>query len=254
MTKVATSPFSLLGAAFGGGGADLSYQDFVAGSSELPEASKQKLNVIIKALYNRPGLELEMSGSVDPAADRDGLQRAAFDQQLRMRAWTALGKAKRALTTPDEMALSPDERAALVAQAYNEAVNSGQITPAVISANTNLNAIAVQIEKQSAQNKKQGVLLEEESQAMMAQPATGTAGVKSPMFKLPPPADPREALLEALIPISDSDLETLAIERAKAVRTYILASGKVEAGRLFLAQSENGGLRQEGCRVYLQLE
>jgi hypothetical protein len=254
LTKVATSPFSLLGAAFGGGGEELSYQDFVPGRAGLPEASRKKLDVLIKALYNRPGLDLEMSGSVDPAADRDGLQRVAFDKQLRTRVWMSLSKAKRALTTPDEMVLTAEERAVLVAQVYNDAVNSGQITPALINANTNLAAIVVQIQKLAPENEKLGVMLERESQAASAQMATGSSDARAPLYKLPPPADPREALLEALIPVSDSDLETLAIERAKAVRAYILASGRVEAGRLFLAQSENGGLRQDGCRVYLQLE
>jgi hypothetical protein len=252
LAKVATSPFSLLGAAFGGGGGDLSYQDFVPGRAELPDASRQKLDVIIKALFNRPALELEMSGSIDPVADRDGLQRAALDQQLRTRVWSALGKSKRAQTTPDEIVLTPEERAALIVQAYNQAVNRGLLTPKVINANTNLAAIAVQIQKQSAQSKKLGVLMEQQTQLPMERK---TADVSAgPLYKLPPPADPREALLEALIPISDSDLETLAIERAKAVRAYILASGKVEAGRLFLTQSETGELRQDGCRVYLQLE
>ena len=34
LEKVATSPFSLLGALFGGGGEELGYQDFAAGSAD----------------------------------------------------------------------------------------------------------------------------------------------------------------------------------------------------------------------------
>ncbi len=55
----------------------------------------------------------------------------------------------------------------------------------------------------------------------------------SPQSKLPPLTDAKEALLVAIMPVSDSDLEALAINRAKAVRAYILESGKVEADRLF---------------------
>jgi flagellar motor protein MotB len=44
----------------------------------------------------------------------------------------------------------------------------------------------------------------------------------------------------------------LAANRAKAVQAYILQAGKVEAGRLFLKESQADGLRQDGSRVYLQ--
>ena len=72
--------------------------------------------------------------------------------------------------------------------------------------------------------------------------------------KLPPPADPMEALLLATIPISDGDLETLATDRAKAVRAYILQTGKVEDTRLFLTENQTGGVRSDGSRVYLQFQ
>ena len=72
--------------------------------------------------------------------------------------------------------------------------------------------------------------------------------------KLPPPADPMEVLLLATIPISDSDLAALATERAKAVRAYLLQSGKVEDTRLFLTQVQTGGVRADGSRVYLQFQ
>jgi hypothetical protein len=61
-----------------------------------------------------------------------------------------------------------------------------------------------------------------------------------------------EALLLATIPVTDGDFEALASERAKAVRAYILQTGKVEATRLFLAENQTGGVRSDGSRVYLQ--
>ena len=48
--------------------------------------------------------------------------------------------------------------------------------------------------------------------------------------------------------VNDDDLETLAASRAKAVQDYLLASGKVTAGRLFLKQGE---LRRDGSKVIL---
>ncbi len=62
-----------------------------------------------------------------------------------------------------------------------------------------------------------------------------------------------KALLNS-ISITDSDFETLATDRAKAVRAYILQSGKVEANRLFLAEIQPGNVKAQGSRVYLQLQ
>jgi hypothetical protein len=253
LTKVATSPFSLLGAAFGGGGEELSYEDFVPGSADVSDASKKKLDTIDKALYERPALQLQLSGSIDPANDRNALQRAALEQELRTRQWNSLSKSKRETITPDEIVLTPAERTHWVKKLYNEALANGKISPAVLAAHTNLAVIAAQI-KSPARNQKQVEFLVQNSQSSQSPRKTSPALVLAPsQSKLPPLTDPKEALLVAIMPVSDSDMETLAINRAKAVRAYILESGKVEADRLFLEQSQTGGLRQDGSRVYLEL-
>jgi hypothetical protein len=252
LTKVATSPFSLLGAAFGGGGEELSYQDFAPGSTGLTDDSRKKLDVIAKALYDRPALQLDISGSIDPFNDRDGLQRAALEKQLRARQWASLSRSKQAQTPLDQIVLAPDQRAHWVKVLYDEAIAGGKITPAVIMANTNLAAIAARI-KFVPQNIKLAILLMQESQSSEKTFSKAATAPATEQLTLPPPADPMEALLDAIIPVSDSDFETLAIDRAKAVRGYLLQSGKVEAGRLFLGQNQGGGLRQDGSRVYLEL-
>jgi uncharacterized membrane protein len=66
------------------------------------------------------------------------------------------------------------------------------------------------------------------------------------------PTDPMEALLLATIPVTDGDFEALASDRAKAVRAYLLQTGKVEAARLFLTENQTGGVRSDGSRAYLQ--
>jgi hypothetical protein len=63
-----------------------------------------------------------------------------------------------------------------------------------------------------------------------------------------------EILLMATIPVSDTDFQALADERAKSVRAYILQTGKVEAERLSIAENKTGGVRSDGSRVYLQLQ
>ena len=249
LEKVATSPFSLLGAVFGGGGEELSYQDFAWGSAELSPDNVKKLDALIKGLYERPGLNLEISGSVDPATDRDGLQRIALEKQLHVRQWQSLGKAERATTTPDQLVLTPGQRTAWVKIMFGEAEASGRITPALIVANTNLATAIARLAARSSHSKKGGEMLLKASTSDTTPAVTRAAAAQS---LLAPPADPMEVLLLALIPISDGDLETLAADRAKAVRAYLLQSGKVEDTRLFLAQT--GGVRADGSRVYLQFQ
>ena len=42
--------------------------------------------------------------------------------------------------------------------------------------------------------------------------------------------------------------------RAKAVRDYILQTGKVEAERIFLTENQSGDLKTSGSKVLLQLK
>ena len=131
---------------------------------------------------------------------------------------------------------------------YGEAVADGKITPQLIAANTNLAAYAaavlprqLAVEKGATKLVKSGPTAKEQAAAKAAY-----------QTKLVPPPDPMEAILLATFPIDESDLETLAASRAKAVRAYLLQTGKVEAARLFLKENQAEGLRSDGSRVYLQ--
>ena len=247
LEKVATSPFSLLGVVFGGGGEELSYQDFATGSAELTDANRQKLDSLIKGLYARPGLSLEISGSVDPVSDRSGLQHLALEKQIRTRQWRALSDSDRNTTTPDQIVLNPEEHAAWVKKLYGEALADGQITPAFIAADTNLTAIAAQIKAAPTAPQKGGTVLVSRTPSVTESASSPTAATPSA-----PVGDPMELLLQATLPVGENDLETLAANRAKVVQAYILQSGKVEASRLFLTTGKTSLLRQDGRRAYLQ--
>lgn len=252
LTKAATSPFSLLGAAFGGGGEELSCQDFAPGSKAMTPESQKKLDALVKALYERPALQLEIAGSVDPATDRDALQRLALDKLLRTTQWQSLDKSARATTTPDQLELTPGQRTYLVQKLYSEAQDAGKINPELIATNSALAAAAAQITVHRPTLQKGAALLMQAAPTVVAvAPSPEASATQS---KLPPPADPMELLLLVTMPVGNSDLETLAADRAKAVRAYLLQTGKVEDARLFLSQSHTGGVRSEGSRAYLQLQ
>jgi hypothetical protein len=143
--------------------------------------------------------------------------------------------------------LTPEEHASWVKKLYAEAQADGKITPAIIAANTNLAAIAAQIKQAPTGPQKGGTVL-----MSRTPPVSGASSGQATAVPTAPVGDPVELLLQATFPVSESDLETLAADRAKVVQAYILQSGKVEAGRLFLTGSQTTGLRQDGRRVYLQ--
>jgi uncharacterized protein involved in outer membrane biogenesis len=72
LTKAATSPFALLGSMMGG--EELGYVEFDYGSSAVTEQNAKKIDTLVKALYDRPALKLEIAGHVDPTNDSEALR------------------------------------------------------------------------------------------------------------------------------------------------------------------------------------
>jgi uncharacterized protein involved in outer membrane biogenesis len=70
--KIVTAPFALLGSLFGGG-EDLSEIRFAPGSSELDPAARERAAALRKGLIERPGLQIDIPSTVEPAADREAL-------------------------------------------------------------------------------------------------------------------------------------------------------------------------------------
>jgi len=83
LTKIVTSPFSLL-AKLAGGGADqdLSFAAFEPGSAVPGPEALAKAQSLAKALAERPDLSLEAEGTVDPNADVSALKKQALEAQL----------------------------------------------------------------------------------------------------------------------------------------------------------------------------
>jgi hypothetical protein len=266
LTKVATSPFSMLGAVFGGHGEELNFQDFAPGLAELLPADQQKLDGLVKGLYERPALQLDIEGSIDPAADLEGLQQVALAKRLRTLKWMSLRKSERATTTAEQITLAPEERAGWLKKAYAEALSTGEITAAL--SRTNLSgsisnqapavslATALALAGRSTGTERGASVLMRQSGKSQSQVDGGPAG-PSATGAVPTtrsPADQMEILLLSSIPIGENDYQALASARAQAVRQYILQTGKVEGERLFLVESQPGGVKSQGSRAYLQLK
>ena len=81
LTKIVTSPFTLLGKLFGGG-PDMQFVDFNAGSAALDAAALQKVAAMTKALVERPQLQIELPIAVAAAADRPAIVEQRYAQEL----------------------------------------------------------------------------------------------------------------------------------------------------------------------------
>jgi hypothetical protein len=259
ITKISTSPFAVLGAVFGGHGDELSYQDFAPGSSEVQPGAKEKLNSLVNGLYERPGLQLAIEGSIDPVADRDGLRQVKLEKQLRAQKWMSLRKSERTSVTAEQVTLTPDERSKFVKELYRDALARGEIVLTAQKTNQTGAATTTAPKTRSTETGKGATLLMRgynqvtgsfSTNASPANPPTTTSN----KTQAPGAADELEQALLDSINVTDSDLETLATERAKAVRAYVLQSGRVEAERIYLTEIQPGGVKTQGSRAYLQLQ
>ncbi|MGV3757130.1 MAG: DUF748 domain-containing protein [Verrucomicrobiota bacterium] len=120
VTKAVASPFALLGKLVGGG-EEMSFVAFEPGSGEITAAEQEKMQKLAKALYERPGLNLEIASAVDLKADREVLTKLKFEQQLkaaRLKEIAATGVVPPSIT---ELKLEVPERERLLTAAYVEA-------------------------------------------------------------------------------------------------------------------------------------
>jgi uncharacterized protein involved in outer membrane biogenesis len=121
IVKIVTSPFALLGSLAGHHSEELAYIEFAPGSAALDTAAEGKVDSIGKALVDRPGLKLDIAGRVDPAADRDGLKRAALDRKIRAQKFNDLVRAGAPPASPDAVQITPSEYAPLLVRVYGAA-------------------------------------------------------------------------------------------------------------------------------------
>lgn len=107
LVKAVTAPFSLL---TGGGGVDASRIEFVPGSDRMLPSAEAALDGVARALADRPGLQLTVSGSGDLAQERDALRAAGLEQRL-------LAEHRRR-AGPAAAPPTPEEHAALLRRLY----------------------------------------------------------------------------------------------------------------------------------------
>ena len=119
IAKAATSPFALLGAAFGGG-EELSYIEFDYGSTVVTEPNIKKLDTVSKALQDRPSLKLDIEGHADVENDREGLKQLLFNRKIKAQKLKEMVKKGQPAVPVDDVKIEPAEYARYLKMAYKQ--------------------------------------------------------------------------------------------------------------------------------------
>jgi hypothetical protein len=117
--KAATSPFALLGALVGGG-EELSYVDFDYGSFMLSEQGMAKLDKLIKALSDRPHVNVDIAGFIDTEKDMEGLRDYTFNRKLKAQKLKEMVDNGLKTLPLDEVSIEPGEYEKYLENAYKE--------------------------------------------------------------------------------------------------------------------------------------
>ena len=202
ITKAVTAPFALLGKLFGGG-EELSWLDFAPGQSEVTADAEPKLKSLATALTERPGLKLDISGSVDPQSDRDALSQARVESKLRALKRKDLAEQGK-LVTGAEVVVSAQERPELLKRQYETELEAKSGAPKVGPT------------------------------TLAAARAEAAAAAKKPQ----PSQQEMEQFLRANQQISDDDLLALGNGRAQAVKQWLGTIGLVPEDRMALVAAK----------------
>jgi hypothetical protein len=259
LTKAAVSPFALIGSMFGGGGDELAFQEFAPGSAVLRPEETKKLETMVKAMTNRPGLSVELQGSYDPAADAQALKETRLIDLIRRAAWEEKRTTNPNIASPAQLTLSPDEEAAVLKRMFDQKFPPGtqlgtpvppppekvkpQPPPTGVLEKI-VGVITFQVGKEERAAEKENARREAEyAKAVEAAKQTGL------------PAEEMRHRLADAVTVDENDLRALAQARAQAVRDYLANVGKVANDRLFLGQDKADPTKEaKGSRVYLALQ
>jgi len=117
IAKAVTSPFALLGSAFGGG-EEMQYVEFDAGLASIPADGLKKVDALVTALSEKPSLKLEIAGYVSPEADREGLKQYFLQRKVKAQKLNDLVKKGSPAVPLDEIVVEPGEYEKYLTLAY----------------------------------------------------------------------------------------------------------------------------------------
>lgn len=259
LSKAATSPFALLGAAFGGNAEELSHQDFAAGSTELLSSETKKVEAMIVALTNRPALNVALEGAFDRDADSHVLKRTKLAAQVRRNIWRERRASDPNLPPPETLEITPEAYTAMVQQMFDQKFPPGTEfgtpippppVPAAAPASPPPPLYRRVFDAITFQNRRERRQVAAEKERIAAEHA---AAVQTAIAQGQSLDEMAERLAET-IEVDENDLRLLAQARSQKVRDALIAGG-IEPERLFVANDRaETATPREGSRVFFTLQ
>ena len=259
ITKAVTAPFSLL-ANLVGSDDELDNVEFGFGEHSLNADAQEKLNTLAKALKKRPGLRVNIEGTVNAMSDASALAQRQLNTTLLTRSGYADASATsgNASTNENSLAGGENESSNTLGSVQRDSISGssipleGPLADALLSyyvevftpdLNQEYENMVAQLypeltnsdneqSQKSADNNKEVINEESVNRALSIA---------------------RYNKLRNNIVIPESDLIQLADARSKAVKGYLANEAEVEANRLFLLNTQHD-LHTEFSGVELTLE
>ncbi|MFT3867287.1 MAG: DUF748 domain-containing protein [Nibricoccus sp.] len=262
LTKAATSPFSLLGSMFGDGkGEELSFQAFLPGE-DIPVNDEEikKLDVIAKAMKERPLLRLDIFGGYDETIDADMVREQALENQMRNIIWNDRRMIDPAVTL-DQIQIDPQQKNGMIRRLFYRAFpkerpkklspgDPGYEDDPAPGQRGNLGAF-----KRKKRDVAPVAMQRQELEAVKKNKPDGTAETTSEVKDIKPLSfDEMKARLLTQITVDEEAFRKLAIARANAVQQYLVNYGEVPAGRLSVVPITSDQPAAKGARVELKLK
>ncbi len=212
LVKAATAPFSLLGAMFGGG-EDLNIIAFDAGSFDITSNGAQKVETLIKALTQRPGLNLEIAGYVSIDNDKSALVEKKLGQRLTEEKLRIMIEQGGQAIPIDEITLSDEEYDMYLNIVFNQTEEGIQLTN--------------QINSKEAANK------DDENETIDSNTTEDIEEVDTAIIR-----DQMINIIKKSIQVSDDELKQLASDRALIIKGAMLAKESIDPKRIFIVEAE----------------
>jgi hypothetical protein len=242
ITKIVTAPFALLGSLFGGG-PQLAYVDFPAGSAVLTDSEGKKLPQLAKALVERPQVKLDIPLHTISVTDDDALEKASLEQALAVAANPEGGKHKTARASPGAPG-SASPRLAALAALYRQKFQAEPEYPAELGGAAGTGAGG------AAANPAAG---KPDAAAAGGAPASAKAPAAGQDLDAGRIAWLEQELMQQFKPTRDQR-DALGRARAEAAQTALLANQELPPERVFLTERESGGSTDGQVRMELKLQ
>lgn len=245
--KVATSPFSLLGALVGGG-EEMQFVDFDPGLVRLNDSQTNKLFKLVEALNKRPALSLEIGATFDPVLDVDVLGRQKVADRMKTARIEEIVARGKAAPPRSELQLDDLEYDRLLRKTYRTAFNT---TPeqalyeklsAVLATNTaGSTALAPPPKAPTSREPQKGATILQSYNQSLAQlaaatqpAATGTNVVANakPKTEKELVRDELEQRLATLAPVTPDELRALMQRRIETVQKFLIDQAAIPGDRV----------------------